>query len=1352
MVAAGVLLAAPTEPMLNQPAVDTGAQLQAAPDLVIQSITLTPPNPGAGEPADIRVIVRNNGDAAVNPGQSIVLHLYVQPVDDPPTFTTPPTRFYTHGIGLAVGGSFEYTVLGQVIPQANPKIYAWVDRDNLIPELDETNNLFPPPPPPVQPDAYEDDDACQTARVIATDGSQEQRNLAREGGVADEDWVKFAPQSGVRYVVRAEAIGADAHLTLELQASCEGLPSFGAGAVITFTAVTSATHYVRVAHTAADYGPETDYRLSVQAIRPTCNQALEPNNICGVASDLAVNASATSAAFCDPGDVDWLRVAVKAGGQYTVTAANVGDVADVRLKLYASCESDAISTGDTVKFTASTQGYFYVTAEHASPNVFGPETEYRVQATGVGGCDEDAYEPDNAIGAAQRLRINGNGQVHTACPAGDVDWVRFDSASNVTYTVETYNLNSRADTILCLHAASGARLRCDDDGGPGLGSRLIIRTDTAQTQFLSIRDRDPDVAGDETRYEVRVLSSLCQNDANEPDNSLAAAKPIGVDGVARTHSICPADDEDWSVFTAAANTDYTISTHGIGPDADTTIELYDASGQRLAVNDDHTPGTNARIVFRIAEAGAYYVRTQLFNPDRYGVGTEYALSVAAGLPTPTPTPTPQVTPQATPTPGASTQIQTLIVVHRGRIAQLHGEAKTAQLMAKLTELAQSNHVRGEILRIDQNSEIAARYNAWLAEETSVEQANLVADAIRRAILTYLQEREGIRFVVVMGDDRALPFRRVPDGVWKSPEREYLDVDATHATGAAIRNNYYLTDDFFVDREPTQLDGREIYIPDLPIGRLVETPDDMILQIDNFLAAPDGAVQVDAILVTGYDFVNDVAMQNCVDWRKAMNNDNSKVACLIDQPTNHWTKQQLSDHQLRTNPAFKIQSINGHAFHSGQGVASGNEVLRGAEIVAVTGLNFGGGIIYTLGCHSGLNVPPTNSLEPIDLPEAFARRGASYIGNSGFGYGVRGAIGLSEQLMRLYTNELIKRTDGTLGQALVTAKAQYFQRTPVQNFSAFDEKVMQQLIFYGLPMYRITGLQSPGVLGEEFPGVEVEIDPPSLSGEVISTTVRINFQRAIDTGVLSEVETDNGSYLSLNGYTSSGVDAPIQPLHFRSLSGGAAPPRSVIIQSGDIRSSAVADPLIGAPINEYLTGDPDDDTFFDFATGWFPAAPSTLQVLGDQATLVTELAQFNADTGQRFLYRNLQVDVYYSTSSDVTPPEFMVVDGLYDAATRRVTVKVGVVDASGIKEVTLNYIEDERMAATSLQSVKMSFDAAAQKWRAVFTGDVNSLFFVQAVDNAGNASIANNKGNYYRPSQARASNLSGGEVFLPLVTH
>jgi hypothetical protein len=598
----------------------------------------------------------------------------------------------------------------------------------------------------------------------------------------------------------------------------------------------------------------------------------------------------------------------------------------------------------------------------------------------------------------------------------------------------------------------------------------------------------------------------------------------------------------------------------------------------------------------------------------------------------------------------------------------------------------------------------------------------------------------------VGDDRALPFRRVPDGVPKAPEKEYVDVDTTHATGAAIRENYYLTDDFFVDRQPTQIKGHEVYSPDLAIGRLVETPDDMIHLINGFLGMPNGTVQVDNILVTGYDFVNDVALENCRDWRKAMNNHNEKVTCLIDQPTNHWTKQQLMDLQLRTNSVFKVQSINGHAFHSGEGVAaSGNSILRGSEIVAIAALDFGGGIIYTLGCHSGLNVPPTNSREPVDLAEAFARKGANYIGNTGFGYGLQNAIGLSEKLMRLYTAQLIGGSEATMGRALMIAKKQYLQSN--SSLSPYDEKVMQQLVFYGLPMYKITGLDSPGSLGDDFPGVDFDLDPPSLGGETISRTVRINFQRAIDTGVLTSTVTADGEYLALHGSISGDADEPVQPLHFRSLSGETAPVRSVVILGGDIEVRRVENPLIGTPTNEYL---PIGEATLDSTSAWYPAIPSTVQRADNETTLVTVLTQYNPETNQQFLYKNLEVDIYYSASSDLKAPNFTVVDGLYDPASGRIAVKVGAVDESGIKEVIVNYFEDIRQSSTSQKSVKLSFDASSQKWRGVFAGSLDSKFYVQAVDNAGNVRTENNKGNYFQPATARATAPYRGFVYLPLV--
>jgi len=63
-------------------------QPNAAPDLTVDRIMLTPASPGAGQTADITPIIKNIGDAAAG-GFSI--HLYIDPIDNPPIPTTPVT-------------------------------------------------------------------------------------------------------------------------------------------------------------------------------------------------------------------------------------------------------------------------------------------------------------------------------------------------------------------------------------------------------------------------------------------------------------------------------------------------------------------------------------------------------------------------------------------------------------------------------------------------------------------------------------------------------------------------------------------------------------------------------------------------------------------------------------------------------------------------------------------------------------------------------------------------------------------------------------------------------------------------------------------------------------------------------------------------------------------------------------------------------------------------------------------------------------------------------------------------------------------------------------------------------------
>src|SRR6185369_9422549 len=81
-----------------------------------------------------------------------------------------------------------------------------------------------------------------------------------------------------------------------------------------------------------------------------------------------------------------------------------------------------------------------------------------------------------------------------------------------------------------------------------------------------------------------------------------------------------------------------------------------------------------------------------------------------------------------------------------------------------------------------------------------------------------------------------------------------------------------TDNFYADRKPTPWRGRALFLPDLPIGRLVESPIDINHYLNGYITAitnpytirgdlaytPNPAHFAGA-LVTGYDFTTDEAL-------------------------------------------------------------------------------------------------------------------------------------------------------------------------------------------------------------------------------------------------------------------------------------------------------------------------------------------------------------------------------------------------------------------------------------------------------------------------------------------------------------
>ena len=96
--------------------------------------------------------------------------------------------------------------------------------------------------------------------------------------------------------------------------------------------------------------------------------------------------------------------------------------------------------------------------------------------------------------------------------------------------------------------------------------------------------------------------------------------------------------------------------------------------------------------------------------------------------------------------------------------------------------------------------------------------------------------------------------------------------------------------------------------------------------------------------------------------------------------------------------------------------------------------------------------PSPAASTADWAQTFSGAGAIVAGNTGYGYGDDKVVGATEELMRQFA----RRLDGTMtvGQSMAFAKQQYITDLLVNTISPFDEKVVSQVVFYGLPMYRI----------------------------------------------------------------------------------------------------------------------------------------------------------------------------------------------------------------------------------------------------------------------------------------------------------
>ena len=109
--------------------------------------------------------------------------------------------------------------------------------------------------------------------------------------------------------------------------------------------------------------------------------------------------------------------------------------------------------------------------------------------------------------------------------------------------------------------------------------------------------------------------------------------------------------------------------------------------------------------------------------------------------------------------------------------------------------------------------------------------------IRNGALPGVSAHPSLANVVVVGGDDIIPMARLDDTTRVGNETGYSDeFDVNGPYFGALDTSHYFSDDPYGDLDPVQWATRRLYVPELAIGRLVESPEQILAQLDAYGAA------------------------------------------------------------------------------------------------------------------------------------------------------------------------------------------------------------------------------------------------------------------------------------------------------------------------------------------------------------------------------------------------------------------------------------------------------------------------------------------------------------------------------------
>ena len=623
-------------------------------------------------------------------------------------------------------------------------------------------------------------------------------------------------------------------------------------------------------------------------------------------------------------------------------------------------------------------------------------------------------------------------------------------------------------------------------------------------------------------------------------------------------------------------------------------------------------------------------------------------------------PAPGVLPSVASVVAAHPNAKTLFLVNRQRMAGLYDGTNSTSIDTLLNTpgswlnlVASRPEVDGVVLPIDGDPNVRTAYQNWDASPCSIDAVNNVVQSIDDVIAQYKAQLTSVKYVVVLGNDTVIPFWRQYDRVAISPEideaneLENFTSDSRPANPifAAAAQNYVLTNGAYGARSRITWLGSDVPLPQDSVSRFVESTDDISAQLQQYNGT-SGILDPKSEFSSGDSFFSDSAQAADLALQRGF--PTAAATHLYPPGDAGWTKQNFLDAFFNkqdatgTAPVSAVPDIGALYAHYNPWLAQPagpmpftalSQLLSTADAAGPTSVaaDLRNKILFTIGCHSGLNIPNDYPLltgstaTKRDWAETYGKAGAAtYIANTGFGYDDTDSIAMSGRLMWLFAQKLNRGT-ASIGEQWTDALDTYYRTAG--DWDVLDEKVMLEATFYGPPWAHFASAQpttapAPPALGAP----ETHSDGSTLQ----IAPLTINSPNLTQHG-----NATDGVWWDADGQTLSVPNRPIQPLISRNVTQSGLHAHDAFITSLNVNDVTNVKPVLAHPIIE----NPAYEPLPNFAAIFWPAAPTTVLHSPSGDTLNVVLGQYrpHGATGTERQIVSLGAEIGYTTGSDDVRP-------------------------------------------------------------------------------------------------------------------